>query len=373
MRSDIGRGRALLNALFVLAVLGLAGAGVTQVARRQWQWQATFRARADFATIAGVEAGDRVRVQGMDAGVVEAVVPPGRPGGPVGLVLRLDARLRGLVRSDATARILTQGVVGAKVVELVPGAPDAPALAEGGTLRSESPRELADLLQDASATLARVDAVARAAEQGLVEVNAIAAAIRRGEGTLGRLVRDDEAYRTIVSLSDRGGKAIANLDENLMALKSTWPISRYFTRRGFDDRDRILYQPGAVRESRILNESDLFDPGRAVLTADGRRRLDEYAAWFKQGRRSSATELVIAAFTDGPLDEDLAQILTQDQADAVRHHLTSRHGLDSAGWFRSRKVAAVGFGTQVPRTPGGPASAQQPSRRVELILFTPQT
>ena len=53
-------------------------------------------------------------------------------------------------------------------------------------------------------------------------------------------------------------------------------------------------------------------------------------------------------------------------------HLVDRHAIQSAGWFKSRKVAAVGFGAHPPRTlelaPG-----QAPSRRVEIFVFTPQT
>src|SRR4051794_6259368 len=83
---EIGRWRALANAGFVLAILGLAGFGMVQVASRQWRVQKTFAVRADFPAIGGLEAGRRVRVQGIDAGVVEAIVPPGAPGRPVRLV-----------------------------------------------------------------------------------------------------------------------------------------------------------------------------------------------------------------------------------------------------------------------------------------------
>ena len=50
-------------------------------------------------------AGDRVRVQGIDAGVVEAIDPPKLPGGPVVLWLRVDERLHPLVRVDALGPI----------------------------------------------------------------------------------------------------------------------------------------------------------------------------------------------------------------------------------------------------------------------------
>ena len=146
-------------------MLALAGFGLYQVAGRHWRVQPTFRVRAQFETIGGLEVGHRVRLQGIDAGVVERVVAPGEPGQPVELVLRIDERLRPLVRTDAVARIVSEGLVGAKVVELTPGRPDAPPVAELDRIASERPIEMTDLLKKAAGSLARLetpDAVRRA-------------------------------------------------------------------------------------------------------------------------------------------------------------------------------------------------------------------
>ena len=126
MLREIPRWRALASASFAIAVLALGSFGLYQVAGRQWRVQPTFHVRARFETISGIEVGHRVRIQGIDSGVVEKVIPPREPGGPVELVLRLDERLRGLVRTDAVARIVSEGLVGAKLIELTPGKPDAP-------------------------------------------------------------------------------------------------------------------------------------------------------------------------------------------------------------------------------------------------------
>ena len=139
--------------------------------------------------------------------------------------------------------------------------------------------------------------------------------------------------------------------------------------QSWNSRPRAV-QPGAERESRTLREDELFEPGRSVLTADGRQRLDEVAAWFKKVRRPES-EVVIAAFTDDDRDPDLAQILTQEQADAVRKYLVDQHAIDSAGWFATRKVAAVGFGTAGPPHPRRATPTPAPAPRVEIILFTP--
>jgi phospholipid/cholesterol/gamma-HCH transport system substrate-binding protein len=369
MRRELSRGRALANAGLVLAVLAIAGYGFRQVSSRKWAWQPTFRVQAGFASIAGVEVGGKVRVQGIDAGVVESIDPPKQPGAPVVLWFRIDERLHPLVRTDATARIVPQSLVGAKVVEIVPGKPDSPLVLDRGSIAVETPIELADLMQQASSSLKRVDAVADAAEKGLGEINAIAGSIREGKGSLGKFVRDDEAYQRIVALSVHGSKAIDDLDQNLAALKRTWPLSRYFDDKGFYDRERVLFKPGSERDSRVLAADDLFETGRSVLTERGRNHHHDVAAWFTKAKRPKS-EVVIAAFTDDVKDAELAQILTQEQADAVRKYLVTKHGIESAGWFSSRKVAAVGFGSQIPR--GSGIRIESPPRRVEVILFTPQ-
>jgi len=371
MLRDIGRWRALANAGFALAVLALGGFGLYQVAGRHWQVQRTFRVRARFEAIGGLEAGHRVRLQGIDAGVVERVVPPQEPGQPVELILRIDDRLRPLIRTDAVARIVSEGLVGAKVVELTPGRPDAPRVAELDRIASERPIEMTDLLRKTASSLARLDAATQAAEQGLGELTTIAGSIRRGEGSLGKLVRDDTLYQNLLEASHRGERTLTALEENLTALKQTWPLSRYFDHRAYLDRERVLFQPGAARNSRTFRTDDLFEHGRSVLTKVGQARLDEIGRWCKQVGRP-ASRVVIAVFTDDDRDQDLAEILTQEQADAVRDYLVEKHAIQSAGWFSTRKVAAVGFGTHMPRTLDT-SPRDTPVRRVEIILFTPQT
>lgn len=374
MGPKLGRWRALANAGLVATALGLAVYGVFAVSGRQWRVQPTFRVPAEFATVSGIAPGDRVRLQGIDAGVVESLQPPGEPGGPVRLVLRVDERLRHLVRADALARIVVEGVVGAKVVEIVPGRVDAPPLDPSKVLPGERPAELADLLKKAGASLARLDAVSDAAERGLGEITAIAATVRKGEGSLGKLYKEDDAYRRLVELTEKGERTLQDVEENLDAVKRTWPISRYFNDRSFFDRERVLFHPGAERDCRTLRETELFAPGRSTLTADGRRRLDGIAAWFKLVKRP-ASELVIAAFTDPTAnpDSELARVLTQEQAEAVRQYLVTKHSINSAGWFSTRKVAVVGFGHEVPRTNADSAGTPAlPSRRVDVIVFTPQ-
>jgi phospholipid/cholesterol/gamma-HCH transport system substrate-binding protein len=243
-------------------------------------------------------------------------------------------------------------------------------VSEGGLIQSEQPVELSDLIKKTGSSLATLDELARTARQGLGELNAIAASVREGKGSLGKLVRDDAVYQSLMSLTHRGERTFSAMEDDLAALKRTWPLSRYFDARAYFEREKVLFQPGSRRASRSFQADELFEPGQAILTPLGRTRLDTVAKWCKQSSLPRS-ELVIAAFTDDDHDIDLAEALTQEQADSVRNYLVVKHGIDSAGWFRTRKIAAVGFGTHVPRLQP-PDASQPPPRRVDIILFTPQ-
>src|SRR5579871_822042 len=110
MSRSLSRLQALVLGLVVFVGLTLAATGLFAVGSRQWRWGDTFHVVVGFPQIRGVEAGTRVRVQGIEAGEVEAVEPPAVPGGEVKLRLRLGGQLRHLVRADASAQIVSEGM-----------------------------------------------------------------------------------------------------------------------------------------------------------------------------------------------------------------------------------------------------------------------
>ena len=179
-----------------------------------------------------------------------------------------------------------------------------------------------------------------------------------------------------MSLAERGEKAVSALDDNLSAVKGFWPISSYIKERGFDDTDRILYRPNSTREGQVFNSADLFEPDTAIVSENGAAQLDQFVTWFKDLAAPESAEIVIAAFATSAQDQNTARILTQDQARAVKNYLETKHRLFDLGFFRQRKVAAVGFGTREPKPePGANAAGENsppPSNRVEILIFTPK-
>ena len=146
MSRTLSRFQAVLLGTLVLLSLALAMVGLFAVGSRQWFWSDTFHLTVAFANSSGIEVGTRVRVQGIEAGEVEAITAPSIPGEAVRVRLRLNGQLRHLIRADASAQIVSEGMIGGKIVDVDPGTPSAQPIAENGTIACRPTADLTEVL-----------------------------------------------------------------------------------------------------------------------------------------------------------------------------------------------------------------------------------
>ena len=343
MSHSLKRSQAVLLGFVALLGLGLAATGVFAVGNGQWLWSDTFHVTVGFPEIRGVEAGTEVRVQGIKAGLVEAIEAPSGPRGNVVLHLKLAGHLRHLIRADARVQIVGEGMIGGKVLEIDPGTAAAQPVADDAQLTSKPSVELADVL---------------------VQVNMALDDIRQGQGTLGKLLKDPQAYSDLLALLQQSKGTMATFQQDAEALKSMPLVRNYI-----EDPEALLVRPNCERNRQVFLESDLFEPGRAVLTTDGRRRLDELAPWLA-GLKQKGSEVVVVAYADSRTPSaSVARTLTKKQSEAVCDYLKGQHAVQKMGWFSSRKVAALGLGTSPPPMP---EKEPLPSGRIEVLVFVPQ-
>jgi phospholipid/cholesterol/gamma-HCH transport system substrate-binding protein len=337
----------LLLGLLVLLGVGLAVVGLFAVGSRGWFGKDPLRVRVGFREIRGVEVGTRVRIQGMDAGEVVAILPPDTPDAPVVLQLALKDDYRRLVRSSSTVQIVSEGMLGGKVLEIHRGKPKPgqsdEAAAENALLDSEASTELADVLGQVKQTL-----------QG----------IQGGEGTLGKLTRDAKAYDALLALLQQSRDTMASIGQSADAVKHM-PVVRDY----IEDPTGLLVRPNCERNRQYFAASELFESNRAVLTTQGRQRLDTLAPWL-EGMKHKGSEVVVVAYADPKkASPTLAQTLTRQQSEAVCDYLKKQHAVQKMGWFSSRKVTPLGQGVQPPPAP---ERDPLPPARVEVLVFVPQ-
>ena len=113
-------GAFVLAALLVfLAIIYLLGAQARYFERKD-------TLLAEFTEVGGLIEGAAVRLAGVQIGRVTDVVLPGEPGGKVRVTLTIARRFMGRIRRDSEARIVTQGLLGDKLVEITLGSAAAP-------------------------------------------------------------------------------------------------------------------------------------------------------------------------------------------------------------------------------------------------------
>jgi len=389
-----------------------------------------------FADIAGVEVGTRIRLQGIDAGEVVAVLPPQQPGAQVKLRMRLNGKLRHLVTADSHVQIGSDGLFSGRIIRLLPGSVASGLATDGACLAAAPSVEITEnvsdvlskvnvamddvrvivtkaysamddidkgkgnlgmLLKDGSLytdlakstaklsdVLTKVNNAMDNLEKGkgtlgmllkdgtlyndlnstLADVKSALNEVRNGDGTLGKLMKNNEAYSEAVQSLQDVRRMVASVKQNADAIKSLPVVRSYVV-----DVHKELVRPDCQRFCHWLPESDLFEPGRAVLTTEGKKKLDDAAAWVN-GHKEVGAEVVIAAFARLGQDPDVALTLTQKQSEAVCEYLKKTHHIQSTGWWwwSTRTVRAIGAGTNPPALPG---SEKLPQARIELLVFVP--
>ena len=110
----------LLGLVVFLAIIYLLGAQARYFERK-------YALRAEFTEVGGLIEGATVRLAGVQIGRVTSVDLPPHPGGKVRVTLTLARRFADRVRRNSEARIVTQGLLGDKLVEITIGSADAPS------------------------------------------------------------------------------------------------------------------------------------------------------------------------------------------------------------------------------------------------------
>lgn len=156
----------------------------------------------------GLLEGAPVTLAGQRVGQVEEIdfIPPGRAGeNNLRIQVEINEEVQEHIRADSRARIRTQGLLGDKYIDITPGSPEAPILQPGDTLVAIEAVDYEDILADASATLREAHAL-------VLDLRQITGSLRRGEGTLGRLITNDELYERLVGATTELRTTLAEIN-----------------------------------------------------------------------------------------------------------------------------------------------------------------
>jgi phospholipid/cholesterol/gamma-HCH transport system substrate-binding protein len=390
-------------------------------------------------------------VSGAKAGSITEILPPTTPSEKFRLKLELTEDLHQLVRTDSVATIETEGLVGGNYLGIATGTEGAPPVARNATIAGKEPFDLADLMQQMGNTIKRVNDtfdemkgevqgtvvaigdVVDNANTLLVDVTGdlkhmaasgaalasdaaqIAATIRSGKGTIGKLVNDDELHdrataiatqaediatnaRQVVEMAkltlegfqskdgpvtgmtasvkqtmDDARAAMAGLADNMDALKHNFLLRGFFKNRGYFDLAQVSpadYRRGVLTKGsdrqvvRVWLRSDvLFEPAPERpederLTIPGKAQIDLAIGPFLE-QVASGIAVVEGFAQQGTRDQQYLR--SRVRSSIVRDYLIAKFRLDP------QATGAIPLSAD---SPGSPANT--PWDGVALAVIVPK-
>ena len=126
---------------------------------------------AEFTEVGGLIEGATVRLAGVQIGRVTNVALAPQAGGKVRVTLTIARRFSDRIRQSSEARIVTQGLLGDKLVEITMGMPDSRPLEPGSTLQSREPFEVGRMFAEGTDALSAITTLVLSLQASLDRLN----------------------------------------------------------------------------------------------------------------------------------------------------------------------------------------------------------
>jgi phospholipid/cholesterol/gamma-HCH transport system substrate-binding protein len=147
--------------------------------------------RSYFDSAQGLRQGAPVRLQEVDIGNVQSIrIVPDRRGTPVEVRMKVGTRYLSNLRRDSVVSLRTAGVLGETFVDIDSTKSKKGEVQDGDELPIVEKPALEDVVESSQATLVNMQLLLQRADR-------ILGAVENGEGSIGKLLKDDELYRRL--------------------------------------------------------------------------------------------------------------------------------------------------------------------------------
>lgn len=174
-KSNIRLGMYIASGVLLFIVL------IYLIGSRQNMFQRNVKITATFNDVKGLRVGANVRFTGIDVGTVSKMVILSDTA--VRIEMAINEKITSFIRINSVATIANEGLMGSKIVVLLPGSADERSIQNGDNLLTSQPVEIDDIIREIKSSSERITAVS----DNLVDITD---KINRGEGIFGKIFTD---------------------------------------------------------------------------------------------------------------------------------------------------------------------------------------
>ncbi len=208
--------------LFIIAGIGLFVLGIFIIGKQKNLFDPVFGLSANFQNVSGLQVGNTVRFSGINIGTVDEINIINDTTVKVKMVIKKEVQK--FLKADCTAGIGSEGIIGDKVIVIAQGANSEKNVKDGQRIASIEPIETDAIMRSLKVTADNA-AIASTDIVGIVDK------INNGEGTLGRLIKDETMAENIDQTVTNLKTSSKKLDENMEAAKHNFLLKGYFKKK----------------------------------------------------------------------------------------------------------------------------------------------
>jgi phospholipid/cholesterol/gamma-HCH transport system substrate-binding protein len=225
--------------LLSIAMLALAIGAIYYVGKQKNKFGSVVTISAQFRSVSGLKTGSNVLVGGIDVGTVDDIALVTDT--TVEVTMIIQKGVEKFIKKDAKASIGSEGLMGDKVIILIPGTPDTLAVRNGDTLASLPPIET-------EAILASLKASADNAAVITSNLADISYRISHGKGALGKLLRDTTLSSNISATMQNLNSSTKKLDQNMEAAQHNFLLRGFFKKKEKEKEKKKKEQEDAQKQ-----------------------------------------------------------------------------------------------------------------------------
>lgn len=362
--------RAARLGTFIIATLAILAAGVFIIGSKQYLFTSTYRLKAQFATVVGLDPGADVRVGGVHSGTVRGIELPTKPDGKITVLMDLQRSTHDIIKQDSVAAIETEGLLGNEYVSISFGSAQALNVKDDDTIASQPPLVIADLMKKADGILDTSQEALDNVTVASANLGSITGKINQGQGTIGALVNDKKIYtqldQTTAGLRDTVTHAqagVASFQENMDAMKQNFLLRGYFKKRGYENSAELVKNEIPQLPQSTPLKTFTFDSKQLFDKLDSAKPKNQKslrtAGQFLADTEFGVAVVVVSTGATGDAQKEL--VLSQARAMIVRDYLVANFSFDDA----QLKTLGLGKGKSA-----GPDSGWG---TVEIIIYPADT
>jgi phospholipid/cholesterol/gamma-HCH transport system substrate-binding protein len=201
--------RGILVGLFIIVGLLFLMAGILTVGNLHETFVRKIKVTVLFDDVGGLQPGNNIWFSGVKIGTVSKLNFIGKS--RVKVVMKIDEKSVPYIRKDAKVKLSTDGLIGNKILVIYGGTEKAPPIEEGDTLGIEKTFTTEDMMNTFQENNRNFLVISNNLKNMSIK-------LANGEGSIGKLLKDETLYNTIAATTESLQQASINAKKMIAKL-----------------------------------------------------------------------------------------------------------------------------------------------------------